>query len=304
METQLHSPCPQNPTPADPAAVASSGTDVGVSAPGPSHRTRLLALCALALLSVVFPKLAFPAGFLTLIGFITKPRPAPLATWILLAGSALGSTVGMLRFALEDAIPGVVSGGRTAIGKQAVSFMRTIITAQDHARTNAALDVDDDGIGSALTLEELAGLQPLPTAGPLKEAPLAVTKERIVSTARGAAIQHAGYLFIVCVPTAEAWSTAASEARDYEAAERRYLVYGWPEALSPGAPMTVYFADEHERILLLDGSDGPSPRYVGTTRPPPCDAALTESDWKPWKDKAAREHLPGDPGRKHEAAEQ
>ena len=72
--------------------------------------------------------------------------------------SIVGAAVGLLRFVLVDAIPGVLSGGKTAIEKQAVSFLRTIVTAQDYSRSKAILDPDGDGLA---TLVELAlGLDP------------------------------------------------------------------------------------------------------------------------------------------------
>jgi hypothetical protein len=55
----------------------------------------------------------------------------------------------------------------------------------------------------------------------------------------------------------------------------------------------AYFLDEHERILSAPSREG---LRRGTAHPPPCDDALaasTREAWRPWRDKKARETLPG-----------
>jgi hypothetical protein len=262
---------------------------------------RLGALVALGVASVLYPKLAFPASVLCLIGGLSLPNSVTTArrkNQLLLGIAALLSGVGLLRFVLLEAIPGVVSGGRAAVEKQAVSYLRGIVTAQDHARRSASLDLDGDGVGAALSLQQLGGLAPVfRSAGgahTLEAPPLAVKPGQLETSSSGTVLSHAGYLFLACIPMkGGGFSTQAVPDVDEERAERRYLLYAWPRQAGPGAPNTAYFADEHERILQLQPQANEPPRYRGLTRPPPCDSALEDPKWSRWKGKQARDHLPG-----------
>jgi hypothetical protein len=270
--------------------------------PAPNGLRWLIALVALSLLAVAIPKLSFPACFLTLVGFLAVPRNAAelgatqrTARRALLLVAALASSAALLRFVLVEAIPGVVAGGRTAIEKQAVSFLRTIVTAEDRARSLALWDPDADGVGSALSLRELAALVPLPDGRDAAPVPLALRPDELMDSALGPAVRHAGYLVALCLPVGEsAWSAADPSSRNAERAERQYHLYAWPEALGAGSPTTAYFVDQDERILMLPNTDTAT-RYVGSTRPPHCDAALGTgaAAWQVWNKKQPRAALPG-----------
>jgi hypothetical protein len=247
-------------------------------------------LVGLSAAAALYPKLSFPAVFFAVVGLVTMGPSKQ--TRVLVAVSCALSAVGLLRFVLEEAIPGVLAGGRAAIEKQAVSYCRTLVTAQDHARSKAYFDPDRDGVGSALALDELAGLAPLPTGNPLSEPPLALAQGEFRETALGPAVRQAGYLVAVCLPALDGTFSRAAAERDPERAEREFRIFAWPETLGAGSPTTAYFADANETILELPGSA--SPRYVGATRPPACDAVTQDGDWQRWKDKAPRDELPGD----------
>lgn len=279
-------------------ATSSEATTATSSAKRPKVLPRLWALAALAVAGAVYPKLSFPAVFFCLVGLVATPKlegKARRTAIALLVLSVVATAVGLLRFVVEEAIPGVLAGGKAAIEKQAVAYSRTLVSAQDHARTLAYYDPDGDRVGSALSLLELAGLEPLPSGITLTEPPLALKRADLRETAMGVAVRAAGYLVTICLPEgAEAFSTNPSQ-RDTEKAELEYRIYAWPETLGAGSPATSYFIDAAEGILRLDPEEGKEPPFVGTTRPPRCDAIAAHAGWEKWKNKAPREHLPGAP---------
>jgi hypothetical protein len=248
----------------------------------------------LALASAIYPKLSFPAVFFCIVGLITVGWAGARAlSRGLLAGAIALSTFSLFRFVTEEAIPGVLAGGKAAIEKEAVGYCRTLVTAEDHARTAGYLDPDGDGIGSALGFEELSGMVAVPGGAQLAEPPLALERSELRETALGVAVRQAGYLIALCLPSKGGGFSRNAADRDPERAEREYRLFAWPEALGPGSPKTAYFVDAREAILELPGT-AEQPRYVGSTRPPPCDAVTRDGDWHPWNDKKPRDHLPGD----------
>ncbi len=256
---------------------------------------RVLAVAALALASIALPKLAIPAAFLTWICFLSVPahlrsdRRAPFR--VLLAAAGLAAAVGVLRFVVQEAVPGIVQGGKDAAAKNAVSRLRELVFAEDGMRKHAYLDHDSDRIGSAALIAELSGAdqrRPFPP----------ILNERwraLVSTPVGRAARVGGYLYLVCLPL-RSGGLGADPAQDIdeERAERRFVAYAWPAAAS-GRIEAAFFLDEHERILVSKNTDGREPRYLGADYPPACDAALKEpSQWQTWMNKKPRLTLPGD----------
>jgi hypothetical protein len=259
---------------------------------------RLLLLLLLSAVGSVYPKLSFPAVFFCIVALVATPKlqgGAKLRARVLLGGSVIGAVIGLFRFVTEEAIPGVVAGGKAAIEKHVVAYCRTVVSAQDHARRNAYFDPDSDGVGSALGFEELSGLAPLPSGTPLLDAPLALASADLTESAAGRVVRESGYLFSLCLPTLQGGFSTDPVARDAERAEREFRIYAWPESLGPGSPTPTYFVDAAERILVIDVEVGGTPAFVGATRPPPCDAVEAKKGWKPWKDKHARPKLPGAP---------
>lgn len=264
----------------------------------PNVLLRLVALAALAVAGAVYPKLSFPAVFFSLVGLVATPKlpgRKRAAALLLLALSVVASVIGLLRFVLEEAIPGVLAGGKAAIEKQAIAYSRTLVSAEDHARTLAYFDPDEDRVGSALSLRELAGFEALPSGAPLGQPPLALRREDLRETAVGLAVREAGYLVVICLPDGQGGFTTDATRRDPERAELEYRIYAWPETLGAGSPKTTYFLDAAESILQLDPAGDTEPPYVGTTRPPGCDAVDAHPGWKKWKNKAPRTILPGAP---------
>ncbi len=255
-------------------------------------------LAALALVSIVYTKLALAIGFLTFIGALVLPRRAERFRRAVIAAlgvSALGSSIGFVRFILIEAAPGIIQGGRTRTAQHAVSRLREILFAQDAMRRHAWIDPDGDGIGSAALLGELTGALPL-RGGAKLDPPILSPQhyEAFEQTREGPAVQLAGYYFMVCLPTQDGGLSAKPDARfDEERAERRFLAYAWPAA--SGGPTEAFSIDEYENILVSDNQEGQSVRWAGQYFAPSCDAVSAEPQlWKPWRGKQPRSELPGD----------
>ena len=280
----------------------------------------VVALCGIA--SAFFPLLSIPAGLALLITGLMAGG-SHQGVLALVACGALGSCVGLVRFVIEEAAPGVVQAGQNAQARSALYKLRELRLAQDGLRKTAAWDPDGDGVGSAGTLGELVGLRPLREVKALEFPllPLKWSQQVRVGDVDVACLE--GYCFAVHVPD------------DDELAERRYTAYAWPASndvvAAPPGPSSagdptdvlrgqVLFLDEHERIYGSDNAAG----YVGTAKIPSFDAALPppppgqsawrmtprgfqrdddgdhghvggDGDrWRPWRGKQSLASLPGD----------
>jgi hypothetical protein len=250
----------------------------------------------LGLASVLWPLLGLPAAFASFMGIVALRRPPeaqlPLARWWLIIG-ALCSSVGVVRFLVIDAMPGIVGGGRSAVEQQAVSRLRDVLFAEDAMRRAAWIDPDRDGIGSAASLEELCGGPPLRGQAP-RPTPVLHCGE-LAPSALGPAARSGAYLYTLCLPTpGGGWSAASGTPVDEETAERRFVAFAWPE--NPGPFTTAFSIDEHENIreaaLPAAGSVEGARRFAAS-----CAEALQELPWQVWKNKKPRPELPGDSAR-------
>jgi hypothetical protein len=242
-------------------------------------------LAALAVSAAVWPVLGLPAAFLSFIGVLALPRrtaPGARAARVLAAVAVLGSAVGLMRFVVEVAMPGIVRGGRTAAEQRAVSWLRDVLFAQDAMRKAGWIDPDRDGVGSAALLVELCSGDP--QRGQSARPNAVLTCGELVQTPLGPAARRGGYLFAVCLPLRSGgWSAQASGELDEEAAERSFLAYAWPDA--DGRFDDTFFLDQDENIQQLALPPGTQLS---------CDAARTRPGWKPWRGKRPRPGpLPG-----------
>jgi hypothetical protein len=255
----------------------------------------LVAVAALA--SIHFTKLGLFAAVGTFIAWASLPK-VPRAElrrehW-LLGIAAAAAMLGLCRFLVVEAIPGIVQGGNRFTELRAVSRLREISFAEDSARRHASQDPDRDGIGSALLLGELTGELPLRAVGARLAPPLLESYPPQRDTKLGPASEIGGYLLLVCVPQLGGGFTARpAVAVDEELAERRLIAYAWPGGSAPGLDSALAL-DEHEHIWLAPARPG---LRLGPDDPPACDdvvAPSTRADWKPWRDKKPRQTLPGD----------
>jgi hypothetical protein len=257
---------------------------------------RTLLAAAAALASIYFTKLGLFAAVGTFLAWASLPS-LPSAElrrerW-LLAFAAVFATLGLFRFLIVEAIPGIVAGGNRFTEQRAISRLREILFAEDTARRIAARDPDHDRVGSAALLGELTGELGLRGGAPLPM-PLLEGYPKQVETKLGPASEIGGYFLLVCLPKLGGGFTAQpADAIDDEQAERRFIAYAWPSGTAPGLEDAVAL-DEHENISLAPAKAGL--RY-GSTTPPRCDdvvAPETRGAWSPWRHKQPRQSLPGD----------
>jgi hypothetical protein len=260
----------------------------------------LASFFAIAVASAVYPPLAVPGVVATLLLGLATPWPEPGRARSMaraaITVAAISAGVGLVRFAASKAMLGIVEGGQSATAFGALWKLREVVLAEDGLRQTAPWDPDGDHVGSAALIGALAGSAPLRGTKRLDAPLLNYAFREQTPTAIGPAARVEGYLLIVCLPKVGGGFTARPEEPvDDEQAERRYVAYAWPSESAKGMT-TVFFADEHERLLVLDPPRGAAPPYLGTDRPPACDAALGNDGlaWKPWKGKKPRSTLPGD----------
>jgi hypothetical protein len=248
--------------------------------------------------AAVVPKLSLVACFVTLISglFLSESKARyPKTALFALIVAICGSTVGLMRFIIVEAIPGIAQGGQSALDRSSVSELRQIVAAEDAIRRGAHFDPDHDGIGSAAGLRELSGLAPLRGYGYLDPPALDYREAAFVPTSSGTAVQVGAYLYMVCLPTSDGIFSAFSDvAVDEEKAERRFIAYAWPLASGMGSSK-AFCIDEHERIWTYGNRQNGVVRYAGPSFPPACNAILTDgTEWRTWMNKKPREVLPGD----------
>jgi hypothetical protein len=257
---------------------------------------RTVLAAAAALLSIYFTKLGLFAAVGTFVAWASLPR-LPNAElrrerWLLLV-AALGATVGLFRFLVLEAVPGIVAGGNRFTEQRAISRLRELLFAEDTARRIGAYDPDRDHIGSAMLLGELTGELGLRRGNRL-EAPLLEGFPKQVDSSIGPASEIGGYFVIVCLPKAGGGFTASpTDKVDDELAERRFIAYAWPSGTAPGLDKAVAL-DEHEQIALAPAK--PGLRY-GLAAVPSCDDSVapeTRGAWTAWRHKQPRRTLPGD----------
>lgn len=258
----------------------------------------LAGLLAVGAAAALIPPLSVPAGVAILILTLSFPRARKFRVplFAAVAISAVGTLAGLVRFAMSKAMLGIVETGQSITATTALSKLREIVSAEDAQRRTAGWDPDHDGIGSAALVGALSGVLPMRPGTPKSPPLLSLDWQHLVETPTGPAALADGYLFIVCLPAASGGFTARpDQAIDDELAERRFVAYAWPSELAGGVG-AAFFADEHERLALIEPPRGTAPPFLGAARAPSCDDALgpRAGDWKPWKNKQPRERLPGD----------
>lgn len=264
-------------------------------------------VASLCVAASALPLLAIPAMTLGLIVYLAQPTAARRTRLAMLLAAPF-VLVALVRFTIEEAVPGIVEGGHRALVTRAIAKLRVLRFSQDIAREQAVWDPDEDGIGSALSLAELVGAEPIRG---VRRAPPGLLQPvgSLVETPAGFAVAADGYALIAYVPDRDGKGTArGGPTVDDELAERRWVAYAWPLEEGHGE-RPVLFIDEHERILVLENRS-PGPMYFGLGHPPPYDAGLQSSRidaeaatdargqdggrWRRWKDKEPRTTLPGD----------
>src|SRR5450432_2610684 len=106
---------------------------------------RVALVCVAAVLSIAVTKLALFAAVGTLLGYVSLPAQPTRGVRVLKLGllvAALCATVGVFRFLVLEAVPGMVEGGTNATEQRVVSHLREILFAEDALRRNTFVDPD------------------------------------------------------------------------------------------------------------------------------------------------------------------
>ena len=276
---------------------------MGLLASPPLARQRALVGAALltALVSMWWSPPATFAAFLTFLAWVTLPKlpgSTKLAWQSALALAVLCSSIGLVGFARDYALAGMLTASKHNQDKIAISKLREILFAEDRARERAFIDPDGDGIGSALLMGELAGSVNLRGQRDRKVQLLDQRYQKLETTPIGTAASLGGYLFIVCLPTSNGFTAHSDAHVEEERAEHRFIAYAWPDGKGT-THGKVFSIDEFERIQTFENSSdvaGTSLSYQGVERPPPCDAIVQhQADFLPWQGKKPRDSLPGYP---------
>lgn len=192
-------------------------------------------------------------------------RPGPSGPqWIVDDGGAWMSTVvggAVLSIGSSIAIPKLIAMRIAANHEAATAQLQTIADAQVLARDERVLDMDHDGRGESLFLNELAGA--VPTRGRTSAAERAWCPTKFEWTEDGVG-QKSGYCFRVDLSTrdgrtlhqpAAAGAGERSEDRlDVDAAEADFVAFAWPQ--SPQHGSQVYVFDSKGGLFSTDNRGG------------------------------------------------
>jgi hypothetical protein len=155
--------------------------------------------------------------------------------------------------------------------------MRTLVTAQTQARVSATLDLNGDGQGEALALQELSGNAVVRGTTSTLQPPLLSASQGLVDV-NGYVKAH-GYLMALYLPDAAGQGLCASAANlpsvDANMSACYWTCLAWPNDNSTqGRP--VYFVNQSGQIMYAKNTT-----YIGTTSVPQGGAALlgVPPDW-------------------------
>lgn len=168
------------------------------------------------------------------------------------------------------AVPNLVAARASASERAVIAAMRTLITAETQCRTSAALDLNGDGQGEALSLAELAGGAVLRGAATTLEPPLLSASMGMIDV-DGHLPSH-GYLMALYLPDAAGQGVVANAAGlplvDAGMAANYWTCLAWPkDRTTQGKP--VYFANQSGQIMYAKNTT-----YMAKTSVPPAGAAL------------------------------
>lgn len=178
--------------------------------------------------------------------------------------------VTILAILASIALPSLMSARSTANEKTVIATLRSIVTAQQLARTNGMIDLNRNGQGECATLPELAGTQTVRgSTAYLRPAYLSATLGDLDTD--GHALAHSFY-FALYLPDAAGVGLVANPANlssiSPSMSENFWTCLAWPrdrQVQGYGTFFTCHSGD----ILVAKRST-----YSGKTSQPPAGAAL------------------------------
>lgn len=168
------------------------------------------------------------------------------------------------------AVPNLISSRATANQRIVVGSLRSVLLAQIQCQARAVSDLDRDGRGEALALDQLAGLRSLPGSTASLQPPVLAASLGAIDT-NGIA-RSRGYLLALYLPDAAGNAVLATAANagsiDPANAELAWSCVAWP--LTRGRTGTAsYFVNHEGEILFSEQAT-----YDGPASVPPGGAAL------------------------------
>jgi prepilin-type N-terminal cleavage/methylation domain-containing protein len=168
------------------------------------------------------------------------------------------------------AVPSLLSARSNANEKAVIATLRSLITAQELARSNVMIDTDRDGQGEAAGMGELAGTELMRGAATFLKPPyLSVAMGQL--DVDGHALSH-GFLFALYAADAAGTGVVAAPANwasvDANMSETYWTCLAWPRDRQAQGYAT-YFANQNGDILASKRAT-----YSGKTSIPPAGAAL------------------------------
>jgi hypothetical protein len=248
----------------------------------------------LAAASLPVPYLAIPAFLVAVIVTITLPARLRVTAGAL---AIVLSFAGFVRFVVNDAAPAIILAGQRSAEEKAVSRLREILWAEDKVKELKLVDGNGDGVGDALFLGELVGVDrtrrgtnDMPLLRP--DLYLPVTPE---ATKQGI-FRAESYLFAVYLTSTQGEPVLEADVAR-AAPGSTWVAYAWPIGAKVSGSR-VFFIDADERICEADATAAAG----GVDHLPKPFAALAGEraggtvcggpGWRPWKRKGARETMP------------
>lgn len=178
--------------------------------------------------------------------------------------------VTILAIIASIALPNLMSARSNANEKALVATLRSLVTAQQLARTNAMIDMNNNGHGEAATFEELAGSMPLRgTVNYLRPAYLSASLGN--PDADGHVLTR-GFYIAMYLPDAVGDGLVATPANlasiSPSQAENYWVAIAWPRDRSTQGHAT-YFVNGMGDIMQSQQAS-----YSGKTSVPPPGCAL------------------------------
>jgi len=184
------------------------------------------------------------------------------------------------------AIPNLLSAKLNANESSAIANLRNVVSAQSQFQSQAAVDVDLDGIGEYGWFGELAGTVAMRNSiGPLAGSPLTPP---ILNGALGAVnavgqVGKGGYLFAMHLPDVngapldEVPGGGSPGTEDADTAENTWICYAWPSRYQ-STGLRAFVVNETGDLLQTNNQTGVFGSYSGSQGAlaiiPPGDAAM------------------------------
>lgn len=168
------------------------------------------------------------------------------------------------------AVPNLVTSRAVANERAILATLRTIASAQGQVMSQKSLDSDNDGIGEALSLIELAGATNLRGTS-VRLAPTALST--VLGTQHSSGfVPSKGYLIGLHLPDAAGTGVLGTEANfgsiDANQAEHAWTCLAWPVARGASGS-AAFFVNQLGEILVSRETT-----YSGTTDTPGAGAGL------------------------------